>query len=231
MADHDEADPLVRHEPVDEAQDLGLDHDVEGAGRLVGDDEPGGAGERHGDHHPLALAPRELVGVGLRSGGRQAHVLEQAGDPPARVCSAPFLVQQDRFEDLGTHPPDRVERVHGSLEHDRGRRPPDRPEAAPPHREDVLPVQADAAGHLRARREQAQQAQREGRLAAPGLAGDPYLLSGLDRQLDAPEGGHRPGGGPVGDAQVRDVQQAQGSTLTALGRAPASRGLRIDSRT
>src|SRR5438876_122285 len=79
------------------------------------------------------------------------------------------------------------------------------------------------------RGEQAQQAQREGRLAAPGLAGDPYLLSGLDRQLDAPEGGHRPGGGPVGDAQVRDVQQAQGSTLTALGRAPASRGLRIDS--
>ena len=130
-------------------------------------------------------------------------------------------MQQDGLEDLGAHPADRIERMHGALEHDRGRRPADRPQAAPSHREDVLAVEEDAAGHLCPRREQAQQAQRQRGLAAPRLAGDPDLLAGLDRQVDAPERGQPPGGAPVGDAEVGDLQQAQGRPFSSGGHRPA----------
>ena len=45
-------------------QDLRLDGDVEGGGRLVGDQEIGLVGERHRDHHALTLAAGKLVRVG-----------------------------------------------------------------------------------------------------------------------------------------------------------------------
>ena len=44
-------------------QDLGLDGDVEGRGRLVGDQQLRVAGEGHGDHHPLPHAAGELVRI------------------------------------------------------------------------------------------------------------------------------------------------------------------------
>src|SRR5688500_14876294 len=43
-------------------EDLGLNRDVEGGGRLVGDEELGVAGHRHGDHDALAHTTGELVG-------------------------------------------------------------------------------------------------------------------------------------------------------------------------
>ncbi len=55
---HAEAAPQVG----EQVEDLGLDGDVEGRGRLVGDEQVGLAGERHRDHHPLALPPDNSCG-------------------------------------------------------------------------------------------------------------------------------------------------------------------------
>ena len=49
---------------LQQLQDLRLDGDVEGGGRLVGDQDVGLVRQRHGDHHALPLAARELVRVG-----------------------------------------------------------------------------------------------------------------------------------------------------------------------
>ena len=57
------ARPELAHHAAHEVQDLGLDRDVEGGGRLVGDEQLRVAGERHGDHHPLPHAAGELVRV------------------------------------------------------------------------------------------------------------------------------------------------------------------------
>ena len=45
-------------------QDLRLDGDVEGRGRLVGDEQLGLVGQRHGDHDALALPAGKLERVG-----------------------------------------------------------------------------------------------------------------------------------------------------------------------
>ena len=78
-------------------QDLRLDGDVERGGRLVGDQQVGLVGERHGDHHPLALAARELVRVGVEPrlgvGDADAGAAARACAPaprrrPRRLCSS-----------------------------------------------------------------------------------------------------------------------------------------------
>ena len=215
---------MPRDEAVDEPEDLGLDHDVESAGRLVGDHEPGRARERHGDHHPLALAPGELVGIGMRRGGRQTHFLEQAGNSCTGLGLLDLLVQQDRLEDLRAHVADGVERVHRSLEHDRRRRPPDGPEPSPSHREDVLALEADAAGHPRSSRQQPQKAEGKCRFAASRLAGDANLLTRFDGQIDAAESRHLSGGAPVGDPEIGDLEELQDLPFTSARQARTGGG-------
>ena len=74
--DHGEAELLAQL--VEQCDDLLLDGDVQGGGRLVRDDELRVAGQGHGDENALTLATRELVRVGLESAlGIQAHELEE----------------------------------------------------------------------------------------------------------------------------------------------------------
>ena len=46
-----------------QAENLGLNRDVEGGRRLIGDQQIRVVRQRHGDHDPLALAARELMRV------------------------------------------------------------------------------------------------------------------------------------------------------------------------
>ena len=62
---HRHAEALLQ--VLQQLQDLGLDGDVEGRGRLVGDQEVRLVGERHGDHDPLALTAGELVREGRKA--------------------------------------------------------------------------------------------------------------------------------------------------------------------
>ena len=61
VRDEDERRVRLALEDAHEVEDLGLDRDVEGGGRLVGDEQLGLAGQRHGDHDALRHAAGELV--------------------------------------------------------------------------------------------------------------------------------------------------------------------------
>ena len=73
-----------------QVEDLRLDRDVESRRRLVGDEQLRLGGEGHGDHHPLGLAPRELVrvrlgpplGIGDADGAQHLDGLVDAGSAP-----------------------------------------------------------------------------------------------------------------------------------------------------
>ncbi len=75
---HGEAELVA--EPDEEFDDLRLDGDVEGGGRLVRDQEAGAAGQGHGDEDALALAAGELVRVAAQGAlGREADQFEEFG--------------------------------------------------------------------------------------------------------------------------------------------------------
>jgi len=56
-----------RFELEQQVEDLRLDGHVERGGRLIGDQQVRLVGERHGDHHPLPLAARELMRIGVEA--------------------------------------------------------------------------------------------------------------------------------------------------------------------
>ena len=70
----------------DQVDDLRLDGDVEGGGRLVRDQEGGIHQQRHGDAGPLAHAPAELVRIIVDPGLRVRN-----SDPPHHLAGFPRL--------------------------------------------------------------------------------------------------------------------------------------------
>ena len=70
VGDQEEAHAGFRLQLFQQGQDLRLDGDVEGGGRLVGDQNVGLEGQRHGDHQTLTLTSRELVRVFFEAGRR-----------------------------------------------------------------------------------------------------------------------------------------------------------------
>ena len=102
VADHDDRRAELGMELAHEVEDLGLDGDVEGGGRLVGDEKLGTAGERHGDHHALAHPARELVGIVVVAlfRGRDAHAAHHLYRALPRLAAADPLVALDRLGDL-----------------------------------------------------------------------------------------------------------------------------------
>ena len=128
VGDHDGAHPELARQPGQQLQDLGLDHHVQGGGRLVGHDHVRLAGQGQRDHGPLAHAAREGVRVLVRSVAGRCPT--RSSSSSAR-CVAPRpsdgrLVDPDRLGHLVAHPAHRVERVHGALEDDRQPRPAER---------------------------------------------------------------------------------------------------------
>ena len=83
------SDEQYRHaglllKPPEQVQDLGLDGDVEGGGRLVRDQQVRVSRQGDGDHDPLLHAPRELVWELLRASLRVGNAdLVQQLDHPA----------------------------------------------------------------------------------------------------------------------------------------------------
>ena len=78
----------VRCEPLlqleQQIDDLRLHRDVERRDQLVGDQAFGLDGERARDADALALAAGEFVRIAVGRIGRQAHEIEQLGDPLRR---------------------------------------------------------------------------------------------------------------------------------------------------
>ena len=109
VGDEDERGAELVAQVADQAEDLGLDGDVQGRGRLVGDDEIGLTGHRHGDHHPLPQAAGQLVRECL-------HAARRVGDTD-QVEQAQCLLPRSRgLRDLTAHPHSRIQRRHRVLE-------------------------------------------------------------------------------------------------------------------
>ncbi len=95
---------------VDERQDLLLDGDIQGSGRLVGDEHPRAHGQSARDHHALAHAAREFMGVRARGplgvGNADPGQQFEGSGAGRRGIDA---VCRHRFGDLRAHAHQRVE--------------------------------------------------------------------------------------------------------------------------
>ena len=148
---------------VEQVDDLGLDRDVEGRGRLVGDDELRVAGQCHRDENALALATRQLVRVALeRAIGVEPHELEQF---ERGACAAAL----NQLVELGADQHRGVKRAERVLVDHRELVTAQRVALALAHREQVLAVVPDLAVDDRAAVEQAHDREARDRFSTPRL--------------------------------------------------------------
>src|SRR3546814_8394439 len=88
VGDHDDGGAEIALQVGQQIEDLRLDGDVEGGGRLVGDQQVRLAEQRHGNHHALAHTAGEIVRVedeALPGRGDADAVQQQIGR--AHVCT------------------------------------------------------------------------------------------------------------------------------------------------
>ena len=104
-----------------EFQNLRLNRNVEGRGRLVGNQNIGFAGQSHGDHNSLTHAAGELKGVLLHAFLRLIDVDEtQHFDRTGFGLGAVAVgVQHDCFRKLMANRVGGIQRGHGVLKNDR----------------------------------------------------------------------------------------------------------------
>ena len=88
VRDQDQRQPEPFAQALEQLQHLRLHDHVERGGGLVGDHQRGVAGERQRDHHPLALAPGELVRVAMTESRGEPDGLEQLVGALAHVARA-----------------------------------------------------------------------------------------------------------------------------------------------
>ena len=231
VADQQQGHAVFGHQLGDQVEHLALDGDVQRGGGLVGDQHVGPAGQRDGDHHPLALAARQLVRIGLQPlrGLRQLHPLEQAQRLGAGGAGAQALVQAQWLGDLVADAVQRVQRRHRLLEH-HGQTV--AAQAAPVvlgQAQQLTAVEPDAAGRTGRFGQQAHQRQRGDALAAARFADQAQRLAALQFEGDAAQRVGRSARGGQRDAQVVDGQQG-GLDGGAAGHRPASPCARSRSR-
>ena len=118
VGDEDQRQPELGAQLLEEAEDLRLDHDVEGGRRLVADDDRRVARERHRDHRPLAHPTGQLVRIGAAALLRDADKLEELVGPCERRLARLAEALLDGLGDLLTDPFDGVEGIHRTLEDD-----------------------------------------------------------------------------------------------------------------
>ena len=186
-------------QPLQQRQDLRLDGDVEGGGRLVGDQQLRPADQRHRDHDPLPHAARELVRVGVHAllGIRHAHGTQHLHRRGGRLVGAHAGVLLQGLPDLKADGVDRGQRPHRLLEDHGHVTAADGTDAPAPLRQlgqvDRVPLcrkHHGAAFQLSGRAlDQPQHAQRGDALAAAALAHHPQRLVGRYAEADAV---HRP---------------------------------------
>ncbi len=213
------ADEQHAHAPLglqarEQVEDLALDGHVERGGRLVGDEQLRLAGERHGDHDALLLAARQLVRIGAQAPPRlgQADLGEQflgarQGLPPAQP-----QVQGERLAELVGHAQHRVERAHRVLEHAGDVAAAQRAQRGRRRREQVAPLEGDAARALGVVGQQADEGHGGDALARARLADQRHRGVGGDVEGDAVDRLHAARPAALGaeaerHAQVGDGQQ------------------------
>src|ERR1700730_3668421 len=125
-------------ERLEQADDLGLDRNVESRNRLIADDELRTHSERPGYAYALALATREFVRVTPQMLGRQTRGLEQLHHPLFEgFATGGEVLDDQRLANDRADRPSRIERRVRILEDDL-HLPAKRPERPFVHCRDVL---------------------------------------------------------------------------------------------
>ncbi len=218
MRDEDQAHAEFLLQAAHEAQDLGLDGDIEGGGRFVGDEEAGAAGEGHRDHHALAHAAGQLEGVAIELAGGfgDADAFEQAAGFLAGGFFVEALVLGDGFGDLGADGEDRVEAGHRFLEdhrdigaaelaHGLGGFDGEVALAAGAVGEEDLAAGDAAAGVI----DEAGDGQSGDGFAGAGFADDRHGFAGGDGEIKLAHHGCGAAFGIEGDAEAADIEEGR----------------------
>ena len=203
-------------ELVHQVQDLGLNGDVQGGGRLVADEQFGPRDHGHGDHGPLAHAAREREGIGLEDSLRVGDLDAAHGLQAALVGLALLHAGVVHAQGLHELVADGEQRVHGGhrlLEDHGDLVAPDGPELLGRHVQEVLAVKEDLPrGVARAPCGVELQNGHAGHgLAAAALAHDPQRLALVEVEGDMAHGVQR--GLPVQTEVHRKVDDLQQRVL------------------
>ncbi len=102
MADQQQRHVQALLQLLEQQEDLTLHRDVQRSGRLVGNQQLRFAGQCHGNHHPLALAPGQLVRIGFQAflGLLNAYQLQQLDNAFLRFTTTDAAMQQQCLADL-----------------------------------------------------------------------------------------------------------------------------------
>ena len=206
MGDEQQGHVPVAHQRTHELQDLRLDRDVQGRGRLIGDEQLGLTGKRHGDHDALPHAARELVRVALHHAGRvgQADRGEELDDARAGIRPGEAEVEAQRLGDLLAGPVERVQGGERVLE-DHGHPLAAHPSVlrlGQPH--ELVALEADAAlDGARARRQEPHDGAAAHGLAGARLTHQADDLAGPDGEIEPVDGVDGAGDGAEADGQAR----------------------------
>jgi hypothetical protein len=127
MGDEEHRQPGLRLQPLEQAQHLGLNGDVQGRGGLVGDQQLRITGQGHGNHDALLHTAGELMGIfpDTPPRVRDADGIKQFQNPVGHRPAVTIGVGRHRLGDLAAHRQDGVEGGLGLLE--------DHAHAAAPH--------------------------------------------------------------------------------------------------
>ena len=220
VGDHDHAHAELALQALDQVEDLRLDGDVEGGGRLVGDQQLGPAGQGEGDHHPLPHAAGELVRIlgGAALGLRDLHQLAasrpRAASPRrGRASGAAARISAICRPTLSTG----LSEVIGSWKIIEMRSPRIARISLLGEREQVAAAVAHRAAVAPGRhRHQAQDRERGDALAAARFADDAERLAVVHRERDAVDRAHRADERGEGRAQVRRPRGAGGFAVAAV---------------
>src|ERR1700682_3016959 len=160
---------------------LGLDRDVERRYRLVAHDEVRPERQRPRDADALALAAGELVRIVQHLIRPEPDLLEQFGDPFPLFVTRGHAMDGERLGPDVARPLAWCERGERVLKNDLHRTPV-RAQLGLAEMGDIAAIEPDGAG---GRLDEAQDAARNRRFAAAGLADKPERFSDAQREADA----------------------------------------------
>ena len=114
VADHQIGQPVFVAQIGQQVQDLGLDADVQRAGRLVQQQQARLRSQGAGDRHALPLSPGQLVRIAKAEPPAQAHVVQQLDDA---LVDPVHALQAQGFRQDGIDGMARMQAGIGVLEH------------------------------------------------------------------------------------------------------------------
>ncbi len=211
VGDQDHRRPTGPLQAADQVEDLRLDGDVEGGGRLVGDDQVRLGNEGHGDDDALPHAAGQLVRETARPRGRilQADLGERRLGARPRLPAPQAPVTGQRLGQLRADPQVWVERRHRVLEDHADAPAADLPQVALAAGEQVGPIEAGTAALQAPRRagDEPEQGQASHALARAGFAHDAERLAAVQAERDAFHGAHDAVARVEVYGQVLDLEQ------------------------